>query len=59
MLKTLRQSCRPTIGLAAIFVVSMASEASAGSTMKPGSGSCDTVCGCCSPKANESATSHA
>jgi hypothetical protein len=59
MATTLRQLCRPLIALVAIFAAPLASEASAGSTMKPGPGACATVCGCCSPEAIEAPTNRA
>jgi hypothetical protein len=54
MATTLRQTRTPLIALAAIFAASLAAgEASACSAMKQGRGACVTVCGCCSPRANE------
>lgn len=53
---TLRRLCRPLIALAAIFGASLASEASACSSMKPGSGACDSACECCSPEATGAPT---
>src|SRR5689334_20605705 len=48
---TLSRLCRPLIALAAIVVASLASEASACSTMA--SGKCGAVCGCCSQRASD------
>jgi hypothetical protein len=54
MATTPRHIRTPLIALAAIFAAALAAgEASACSVMKQGDAACSTVCGCCSPRANE------
>lgn len=53
-----RYDRRPLMALVAIFATSLASEASACSTMKASPAACATVCGCCSPETSEAPPSH-
>ena len=60
MLSTPRHFRRPLIALVAIVAASFAAgDAAACSTMKPGQGACQTVCGCCTSGANEVSSTHA
>lgn len=54
MSRTTRYLRGPLVALVAIFATSfLASEVSACSMMKQGLAACQTVCGCCSTRANE------
>lgn len=53
---TPRHLRRPLIAITAIFAASLASEASACSTMKSSPEACATVCGCCSPEVTGAST---